>query len=130
MKKAKFILSTLLVVLIAVGTLSGCEDNKKEIAISEVTFTFEMTDEDGETSEWLITTQETTVGAALLAEGLIEGNEGAFGLMVSHVNGIRADWDMDKAYWAFYINGDYAMSGVGETQIEQGVTYAFVYTKS
>ena len=57
-------------------------------------------------------------------KGLIEGEEGPYGLYVKVVNGIRADYDKDKVYWAFYINGDYAMSGVDVTEICAGDEYA------
>ena len=45
------------------------------------------------------------------------------------VNGITADWDTEKAYWAFYINGEYAMTGVSETQITEGAVYALKVSK-
>ncbi|MDD5953930.1 MAG: DUF4430 domain-containing protein [Firmicutes bacterium] len=41
------------------------------------------------------------------------------------VNGITADWDTEKAYWAFYIDGEYAQTGVDATEITAGATYTF-----
>ena len=76
-----------------------------------------------------IKTDKDTVGAALLENGLIAGEEGAYGLYVKVVNGITADYDIDGSYWSFYINGEYAMSGVDTTTIEEGVTYKLEYTK-
>ena len=68
-------------------------------------------------------TDETMLGAALLAEELITGEDGPYGLYVKTVNGILADYDTDHTYWALYIDGDYAMSGVDTTPIEAGKTY-------
>ena len=62
-------------------------------------------------------------------EGLIEGEDGPYGLYVKKVNGIVADYDVDQSYWAFNINGEYAMTGVDVTDIVDGDTYSFVYTK-
>ncbi len=76
-----------------------------------------------------VKTDESTVGAALLANGLIEGEDGAYGLYVKKVNGITADYDVDQTYWAFYENGEYALSGVDQTEIKEGVTYQLVYSK-
>ena len=76
-----------------------------------------------------IKTDKDTVGAALLENGLIAGEEGAYGLYVKVVNGITADYDIDGSYWSFYVNGEYAMSGVDTTTIEEGVTYKLEYTK-
>ena len=74
-------------------------------------------------------TDADTVGAALLENELIAGEEGEFGLYVKVVNGITADYDIDQSYWAFYINGEYAMTGVDGTAIENGAAYQLVYTK-
>ena len=72
---------------------------------------------------------EKTVGDALLELGLVEGDEGAYGLFVKSVNGIVADYDVDKTYWAFYVNGEYAMSGVDVTEIEGDAVYMFKVEK-
>ena len=58
-----------------------------------------------------------------------EGEDGQYGLYVKTVNGITADYDVDGTYWAFYINGEYAMSGVDVTDIAAGSTYAFKVEK-
>ena len=76
-----------------------------------------------------VTDNEKNVGKALLALKLINGSDSEYGLMVTEVNGLTADYNTDKAYWAFYIDGEYASAGVDSTTIEQGKTYAFVYTK-
>lgn len=76
-----------------------------------------------------IKTDKDTVGAALLEHNLIAGEEGQYGLYVKVVNGMTADYDIDMSYWAFYINGDYALTGVDATTITEGVTYELVYTK-
>ncbi len=76
-----------------------------------------------------IKTNKDTVGDALLEHGLIEGEEGPFGIYIKKVNGMLADYDVDRSYWAFYIDGDYAMSGVESTEIDEKVKYELVYEK-
>ena len=76
-----------------------------------------------------INTNAKTVGAALIEHGLIAGDEGAYGLYVKVVNGITADYDVDQSYWTFYINGEYAMTGVDLTPITAGEIYRLEYTK-
>ena len=76
-----------------------------------------------------VKTDENTVGAALFEHNLVDGEKGEYGLYVKSVNGIVADFDVDKSYWAFYINGEYAMSGIDTTEIEKGTTYRLEYTK-
>lgn len=90
------------------------------------TFPLEITDKDGNTVHVTINTDEETVGAALLALNLVEGEDSDFGLYVKTVNGITADYDVDGTYWAFYINGGYAMTGVDQTPIVDGETYTLI----
>ena len=95
----------------------GAKTVKVEVKVEErmVTFT--------------INTDKKTVGEALVENDLIAGDEGAYGLYVKKVNGIVADFDVDKSYWAFYADGEYATSGVDTTEIDAGVKYSLEYTK-
>ena len=65
------------------------------------------------------------MGDALSQLGLIEGEEGQYGLYVKSVNGIEADYDKDGVYWAFYIDGEYALTSVDATEVTDGAVYAF-----
>lgn len=70
-------------------------------------------------------TDEEMLGAALLSLGLIEGEEGPYGLYIKRVNGVRADYDTDGHYWALYIGGAYAITGADETALVEGGVYRF-----
>ncbi len=76
-----------------------------------------------------VNTNKTTVGEALIEHNLIDGEQGDFGLYIKEVNGITADYEIDKSYWSFYINGEYANTGVDGTEITQGAEYKLEYTK-
>lgn len=76
-----------------------------------------------------IKTDKATLGDALIEHSIVEGDVTDYGLYVKVVNGIKADYDTDKAYWAFYQNGEYMMTGVDGTSIEGGEHYELVYTK-
>lgn len=107
---------------IASAPLLPVEDGA-ELGEGETEFLFTITDLDGNETCVTIHTDKATVGEALQELGLIVGEEGPYGLYVKTVNGITVDYDADKAYWAFYINGRYAMSGVDVTKIVSGDTY-------
>ena len=92
-------------------------------------FTFIVVDKEGKETTFQISTDKATVGEALLEENLIEGEDSTYGLYVKKVNGILADYNVDGTYWAFYINGEYAMSGVDATNVEEGATYSFKVEK-
>ena len=94
------------------------------LGTGETEFPLIIADQDGTEIRITVRTDKTVVGEALQELGLLEGEEGPYGLYVKVVNGIRADYDTDKVYWAFYVNGDYAVSGVDVTEICAGDEYA------
>ena len=105
-------------------TMAGCGTGSKTPAAAK-TFTFTVVDTEGTETSYEITSDAGTVGEALMAEGLIEGEEGPYGLYVKTVTGITLDYETDGKYWAFYENGAYAQKGVDQTEITDGVKYAF-----
>ena len=149
MQKTKYsrILSVILcVVLIAATALftSGCTDkatsespqstspsfeSATQLGEGEKAFSFSVTDADGNETVFEIHTDKTIVGDALQELGLISGEEGPYGLYVKTVNGITYDYDADGKYWAFYINGEYAVTGVDVTEIENDTVYSFKVEK-
>ena len=147
--RMKHALSCILcVVLLAAAALNmtGCSNSQTQTASQtqlytqsdtphalgegQTTFPFAVADFDGKEVTFEISTDETVVGAALSERGLIAGEEGPYGLMVTHVNGVKLDYNEDKAYWSFYIDGEYAMTGVDQTEIQPGTAYAFRMTKA
>ena len=92
-------------------------------------FPFTVVDKESAETVFEIHTEKEIVGEALLELGLISGEEGAFGLYVKTVNGITADYDTEGIYWAFYVNGEYASSGVDMTEIKDGESYMFKVEK-
>lgn len=112
-------------------------ENTNSVGESKVTvlgegatvFAFAVVDKDGTESVFEIHTDKEIVGEALLELELIAGEMGSYGLYVKSVNGITADYDTDGTYWAFYVNGEYASSGVDTTAIKEGESYMFKVEK-
>ncbi len=92
-------------------------------------FMFTVVDGEGKEMHFAINTDKETVGEALLELELIKGEPGAYGLYVKEVYGITADYEVNQTYWAFYVNDEYATSGVDTTAIEEGASYAFKVEK-
>ena len=93
------------------------------------TFQMEVTDADGKVVKFTVKSDADTVGAALLALGIIAGDDSQYGLYVKSVNGITADYDKDQTWWGFYIDGVSASAGVDSTDIVNGSTYGFKVEK-
>ena len=94
-----------------------------EIGEGEHSFTLEIVDAEGAKITATVKTDATVVGDALQDYGIIEGEMGEYGLYVKTVNGITADYDVDGSYWAFYVDGEYATTGVDMTDIVDGAVY-------
>lgn len=76
-----------------------------------------------------IHTDKEMLGDALLEHGLLEGEEGPYGLYVKKVNGMLADYDVNQHYWSLCKDGEYMMTGVDSTPIADGEHYEIVYAK-
>lgn len=113
----------LLIAALAV-LFTGCS-KKAEPEVQGQAFTVVVADLEGKETTFEMTSDKATVGEALLEEGLIAGEDSSYGLYVTTVNGIELDWDKDQKYWAFYIDGEYALTGVDQTELTEGTVYSF-----
>lgn len=75
-----------------------------------------------------VKTDETNLEKILTLNSLVEGDESEFGLYIKSVNGIRADYDLDHAYWAIQKDGAPTPTGANGITVADGETYALVYT--
>lgn len=91
-------------------------------------FTVTVVHGDGSSKDFTYKTDAEFVGEVLLAEGLIAGEEGPYGLYIHSVDGEKAVYEEDGAYWAFYVGEAYATQGIDLTPIEDGALYKLVYT--
>lgn len=99
-----------------------------ELGSGAKTFSLEVKVED-KIITFTVHTDKDTVGEALIENGIVSGEEGPYGLYIKVVNGMTADYDVDQSYWAFYIDGEYAMSGVDATEIVEGAKYQLAREK-
>ena len=128
---ALFLSALMLLSLVGCGGNAGQTAGNKviedgaTIGEGEKSFVTEVVDADGNTVKFTVQTNEKTVGEALQKLGVIDGEEGDYGLYIKTVNGITADYNKDGVYWAFYVDGEYAATGVDSTDIAAGSTYTF-----
>ena len=101
----------------------GIVKNGDAVGQGTTEFAFVIVDREGNETAITVKTDKKMVGEALLDTGIVEGEMGDYGLYVKKINGIEADYNVNQTYWAFYIDGEYAMTGVDVTEIAPGVTY-------
>ena len=132
----KLLALVLAFVLTAAAALTGCSTTPAEttgapepagqatvLGEGSKTMDFTVVDKDGVTHLYTIHTDAEMVGQALLELELIDGEEGPYGLYIKSVLGQVLDYETDGMYWGFYVNGEYALTGVDQTPITEGESY-------
>ena len=117
------VLCALLLSLVMV--FSGCGKKAPADSETELSFTFEVVHLDGTEKSFEVKTYKTILADALTEKGYISGYQSQYGLTIETVDGETLDWETSGAYWAVYVNGEYAMVGVSSIEIEDGATYTF-----
>lgn len=95
------------------------------------TITIDVVYPDGRKDAYQTTTEAMYLQeAAKSIPGLtIEGTTSKeFGLTVITVNGVRADYNKDGAYWALLLDGEPCSYGISMQPIKDGEHYSIVYT--
>lgn len=150
MNKKKILGVSLLVVLIAVlaivsyvftnkpeeqkkneSTNTKTEETSDDVTMDLKEVIIEVVDSKGESKKYQLDTDAETLREAMdEAEGLeYSGTEGQYGIMVDTVNGETADFTKDGAYWSFYVNGEYCMSGIDTQPVNDGDKFQIKYEK-
>ena len=124
--KKRLAVGVLLLVMAAFAAIYAAA--RPETPAGEKQITVEVVHSDGAVVDFTYQTDAEYLGDVLLEDGLIEGEESAYGLYIKVVDGERADYDLDGAYWAFYQGEEYAAQGIDQTPIYDGDAFRLVYT--
>ena len=128
MNKKKVILgSGILVVLIVAMALVWTKFREKPVEGSKA-ITIEVINSEQESKVYEISTDAEFLKEAMdETEGLTYTLEDG---MVLSINGEKAVWAEDNAYWGINVNGEYGQLGIEKQPIEDGDEFEFVYTKA
>ena len=128
MKNKKLVLAAVAVVLV-IGLMVGLwMATRPETVEGAKTYTVTVIHSDGTSKEFTCHTDAEMLDEALLAEGLIAGEDGPYGLTVITVDGEDAVWDTDNAYWCIWIGEEMAVTGISEIPIYDGSVFKLEYT--
>lgn len=128
MKNKKLILALTAVIAVIAILLGVYLATRPAATAGAKEFTVTVVHGDGSEKSFTYHTDEAYLGAVLTAEGLIQGIDGQYGLVMESVDGERAVWEENGAYWALYIGEEYAMTGVDTTPVNDGDAFKLVYT--
>ena len=93
--------------------------------------TIEVVDNNSESTSYALDTDAEYLRQAMDELGdkgfTYDGTDSEYGIMISSVNGLMADYATDGAYWAIYVNGEYGQYGADSQPVADGDTYTFKY---
>ncbi len=141
MKQTMKITTSLLLVVILLFCAVSCAEKVDAVGLwNNATYLSDTTLGDGantvkveltveeQTIIFTIKTDKATLGEALYEHELI--NDASF---FDTVNGMKADWNKDKAFWAFYVGDSTVIADYGVCDAKAVTagepTYRIVYTK-
>ena len=128
MKNKKLVLIVLAVVVVIGGLLGLYAATRPDTAEGSKAYTVSVVHKDGSVKDFSYRTDEEYLDKALLAEGLIAGEDSAYGLTVITVDGEEAVWDRDNAYWCIYVGDEMATVGISEIPVYDGSAFKLEYT--
>ena len=127
--------AVILVALIAVfGSLYFINRAKPQAGSKNIVI--EVTASSGDTTDYKLGTDAEYLRGAmdeLAANGSgfsYDGSESDYGIMVEYINGERASYTEDGAYWALYVNGEYGQYAADAQPVSDGDTYSWIYEKA
>jgi hypothetical protein len=128
MKNKKLILAAVALVAV-IAILAGVAlANRPQTAAGEKSITVVVVHGDGSEKTFTYATDEEYLGPVILAQGLVEGVEGPYGLEIHAVDGETASWEVNQSYWALFIGEEYATTGADSTPVKDGDVFKLVYT--
>lgn len=128
MKKSNLILGCAALALIAAVFVlvytqlrPATVEGEKNITVSVIA--------DGETVRTVsINTDAEYLREALESENLIQGDESEYGLYITTVDNITADWNAGQSWWCLTKGGEDVFTGVDTTPIEDGDHFELTLT--
>lgn len=122
------VLALLLAIVLAAGLLAGCGGDSGSKTVGGVKhITLTVVHGDGTSKDFSIETSQEMLGAALVDEKLIEGDDSEYGLFVTTVDGESVD-SAQQQWWCLTAGGETVTTGVDSTPIEDGGKYEFTLT--
>ena len=114
------LIAAAVIVWLRFGPQSGVSEGSKSITVTVV-------HGDLSSDVFTVRTDAEYLGEALTAEGLIEGEQGQFGMFISSVDGEKAD-DAAQQWWCLTKSGGTVMTGVDMTPIADGDCFELTLT--
>lgn len=91
----------------------------------EIAFYVNVINKAGEDKIFTVYAEQTSLGSALLAKGLIDGDKDANGFVLKTVNGETYNYETDGYAWITYVDGKKTDTSIDSIELKNGATYTF-----
>ena len=126
-KKGSLIVMVVLIIALIVGYV--VINHKLEVDPNTKKITVVVVKSDGSEIKHNITTNAGNLEDALMAEDFVKGENGAYGLYITEVEGEYVKYEVNNCYWAMYRGDEALETGAKDTLIKDGEIYKLVFTK-
>ncbi len=128
MKNKKMLIAAVAFVVVVAVLLGVYFLTRPEAQAGNKKITVTVVHSDGSAKDFVHKTNEEYLGRAIVEMGLVEDNQGPYGLYILEVDGEVASWEENQAYWSVYVGDEVAVTGADEIVLEDGGVYQLVYT--
>ena len=128
MKNKKLVIAVVALVAVIAIMVGVFASTRPETSAGTKSITVTVVHADGLEKVFAYSTDEEYLGPVLLDQGLVEGEEGPYGLVINAVDGESASWEENQSYWALFIGEEYATTGADTTPVNDGDAFKLVYT--
>ncbi len=128
MKNKKLIITAAALLALVAVLLGVYFATRPQTSQGSKNYTVTVVHGDGSTKDFHYATEQKYLGPALLEAGLVEGEQGEYGLYIKTVDGEDAIYEVDGSYWSLYIGESYATTGVDQTPVHDGDSFRLVRT--
>lgn len=129
-KVRKIVIGILILIVVVAGLLFAYNAFKPAASKGAKTVTIAVVDNNKQETEYTVHTDAETLKQVMdEADGLTyTGDDSDYGLMITTVNGVTVDFNVDGAYWAFYVNNEYCNYGIKEQPVNDKDEFKIEYT--
>lgn len=128
MKNKKILIAVIALVVIAALMVGVYFATREKPVEGQKTITVTVVHKDGSEKLFTCKTTEVYLGPVLLAEKIVEGDMGDYGLFITAADGEIADYSVDGGWWAVYKGEEQTTTGADQVVIEDGDSFRIVYT--
>ena len=118
-KKRIALITVCVVVLVACISVLIYYGTQEKLPQGTKQYTVKVIVQDGQERVFNLNTQEEFLGPALVAQNLIEGEQGPYGLYIVKVNDVQAD-EQKQEWWCLTKGGESVATGVDSTPVADG----------